>query len=156
MDVSPRVVATPADLAARSAPPPRGNLRTYALLGVIVAALGFVVLRGLGSATLFFYNVDEAVAKQGQLGQRRFRLQGSVVPDTVVLGERSATFTVTFNGSIATVTHQGDVPQMFQPEIPVVLEGHWAGDTFRSDRMLVKHSEVYKAQNPKRTEKYPA
>jgi len=32
--------------------------------------------------------------------------------------------------------------------VPVVLEGHWQGDVFAGDRILVKHSEDYKASNP--------
>ena len=158
MDVSPRLGAPVANAEPEThgRTPRRGRARNLALLGVIIVALGFVVFRGLGSATLFFYNVDEAVTKQAELGPRRFRLQGSVVPDTIARGERSATFEVTFNGAIAKVSHEGDLPQLFQPEIPVVLEGHWAGDTFSSDRMLVKHSEVYTAANSDRTQGYEA
>ena len=42
---------------------------------------------------------------------------------------------------------------MFKPNIPVVLEGHWSStsDVFESDRILVKHSEKYVADNPDRT-----
>ena len=130
------------------------RVRNVALLTVILAALGFVVFRGLGNATLFFYNVDEAVAQQSTLGQRRFRLQGTVAPNSIVTAERAATFTVGFNGVTTAVEHTGVLPQLFQPNIPVVLEGHWSGALFVSDRMLVKHSEVYKAANPDRVGEY--
>ena len=127
-----------------------------ALLGLlVVAALGFVIVRGLGNATLFFFNVDEAVAQKDDLGERRFRLQGTVVAETVERGAEGATFEVMFDGVAANVRHQGDLPQLFQPNIPVVLEGRWQGDRFESDRMLVKHDEVYTAENPDRTKDYP-
>src|SRR3546814_4246885 len=47
-------------------------------------------------------------------------------------------------------------PELFQPDIPVVLEGRWSdeGDWFASDRILVKHSEDYEADNPDRTDDY--
>ena len=48
------------------------------------------------------------------------------------------------------VVHQGDPPELFQAGLPVVLEGRWQGDVFASDRILVKHSEEYKASNPDR------
>jgi cytochrome c-type biogenesis protein CcmE len=124
------------------------------LAAVVLAALGFVVFRGLGNATLFFYNVDEAVAERAQLGTSRFRLQGSVVPDSVSRTATGADFTITYNGVDARVHHVGDLPQLFQPDIPVVLEGHWAGAVFDSDRVLVKHTEVYTARNPDRVEDY--
>jgi cytochrome c-type biogenesis protein CcmE len=48
------------------------------------------------------------------------------------------------------VQHQGDPPELFQAQVPVVLEGHWSADGsfFASDRILVKHTEEYKASNP--------
>ena len=48
------------------------------------------------------------------------------------------------------VHHQGDPPELFQAGLPVVLEGHWSSDGtfFASDRILVKHTEEYKASNP--------
>jgi cytochrome c-type biogenesis protein CcmE len=48
----------------------------------------------------------------------------------------------------------GDPPDLFEPGVPVVLEGRWQGDgddlVFSSDRMLVKHSEEYEAENEDR------
>ena len=49
--------------------------------------------------------------------------------------------------------HQGDPPELFQPGIPVVLEGRFAGRRrFDSDRILVKHAETYVADNPERVD----
>ena len=48
------------------------------------------------------------------------------------------------------VTHQGSPPQLFQPNIPVVLEGHFSGQQFLSDQIMVKHSAVYIGQHPGR------
>ena len=36
------------------------------------------------------------------------------------------TFTVKFNGVEVPVHHEGDPPELFEPGIPVVLEGRWA------------------------------
>lgn len=131
-----------------------GRARGWILGIVAVAALGFVAFRGLGNATLFFYNADEAVAQKQELGTDRFRLQGNVVEDEVDRSSGVAAFTVSFNGVDVPVRHDGEIPQLFQPGIPVVLEGHWDGDVFASDRMLIKHSEVYVADNPDRVSAY--
>ena len=48
------------------------------------------------------------------------------------------------------VLHQGDPPELFKPGIPVVLEGHFVGTHFDSDRIMVKHSEDYIAKHPSR------
>lgn len=139
------------DVTPRPAPPPtrRRNPLAVAALVAILAALGFVVFQGLGNATLYYYNADEAVAKKADLGDSRFRVQGEVADDVVARGD-SVTFTISFNGVTVPVRHIGDPPELFQPGLPVVLEGHWDGDVFASDRILVKHSAEYKQQNPER------
>jgi cytochrome c-type biogenesis protein CcmE len=131
-----------------------------AVLGVLVLVVGFLVYKGLSDATVYFRNADEAVAQRAQLGDKRFRLQGTVIDDAVETAD-GVNFDVTFNGVKVAVHHVGDPPQLFQPGIPVVLEGHWArrgggspGDNaasgggwfFASDRMLIKHSADYESK----------
>jgi cytochrome c-type biogenesis protein CcmE len=61
-------------------------------------------------------------------------------------------FDVAFNGATVHVVHSGNPPELFKAGIPVVLEGHWEGDHFASDRIMVKHSEEYKEENPDRVD----
>ena len=121
----------------------------YGVLILIVAAIGFVLFQGLNNAALYYRNADEAVRDKSTLGTRRFRVQGTVQPGVTKVGQE-VDFTISFNGVSLDVKHQGDPPDLFQPSLPVVLEGHWSADGsfFASDRILVKHSEEYKAQNP--------
>ncbi len=141
MDLTPGVAA----------PRRRRSPAAYVVLLVVVVALGFVVTKALSSASLYFYNADEAVAKQDDLGDKRFRLQGTVLGDSIDIDEARDTvdFTVAFNGAHVDVRHDGSPPELFEPGIPVVLEGHWdaSGEWFDSDRILVKHSEQYEADN---------
>jgi len=125
--------------------------RRLIIVGVIVlAALGFLVVRGLGNATLYFRTADEAVAQKQQLGTRRFRIEGNVVAGTVREVGSSTAFNIESKGVVVPVDHQGDPPELFKPGIPVVLEGHFEGDSFASDRIMVKHSEDYVAKHPDR------
>jgi cytochrome c-type biogenesis protein CcmE len=48
----------------------------------------------------------------------------------------------------------GDPPQLFRANVPVVLEGHFQGTTFQSDRILVKHSEDYREDHKDRVKDY--
>jgi len=121
------------------------------LAGVVVlAALGFLVFQGLGNATLYFRTADEAVAQRSQLGDRRFRIEGDVVDGSVRQEGNDVSFTLTSKSVEVPVRHRGDPPELFRPGIPVVLEGRFQGDHFTSDRILVKHSETYVAENPDR------
>jgi len=126
------------------------------LAGVVVlAALGFLVFQGLGNATLYFRTADEAVAQRSQLGDRRFRIEGDVVDGSVRQEGNDVSFTLTSKSVEVPVRHRGDPPELFRPGIPVVLEGRFQGDHFTSDRILVKHSETYVAENPDRVTTSP-
>jgi cytochrome c-type biogenesis protein CcmE len=140
-------------VAVTTAPAPgrtQGRRRMIIAGLVVLAALGFLVVRGLGNATLYFRTADEAVAQKQQLGDRPFRIEGTVVGGTVREVSRDTAFNIESNGVVVPVMHQGDPPELFKPGIPVVLEGHFQGDTFASDRIMVKHSEDYVAKHPSR------
>ena len=123
---------------------------------IVLAALGLLVVRGLGNATLYFRTADEAVAQRQQLGDRRFRIEGSVVAGSVQETANRVAFNIESKGVVVPVSHQGDPPELFKPGIPVVLEGRFQGDTFASDRIMVKHSEDYVAKHPSRVTTPPS
>jgi cytochrome c-type biogenesis protein CcmE len=124
--------------------------RLWVAAVVVLGALGFLVYQGLGNATLYFRTADEAVAQRAQLGDRRFRIEGDVVDGSVHQVGNDVSFILSKNNVEVPVRHEGDPPELFRPGIPVVLEGHFQGDTFASDRIMVKHSETYVAKNPDR------
>lgn len=124
----------------------RSRMRLWLAAGVFVAAVSFILTQGLGNATLYFRTGDEAVGQRGALGDRRFRIQGDVMAESVSPTTQGVSFTLTSNDVEVQVRHSGDPPELFKPGIPVVLEGSVYGDAFVSDRMLMKHSETYSRQ----------
>jgi len=143
----------PVDLTPRTVR--RSKKRTLPVvvaLVLVAGALGFIAAQSLGDASLFFYNADEAVAQRNDLGDRRFRLQGTVEEGSVRQEDDTVEFVVSYGGAEVDVVHQGDPPELFQPNIPVVLEGNWDGEQFASDRIMVKHTSVYEEDNPDRVE----
>lgn len=157
----------------------RGALPIVAVL-LVLLAIGALLFKTLGDASLFFKNVDEAVTERDDLGTKRFRMQGTVVPGTIVNGEvagRGAVmFTVSFNSVFADVASFDSPTELFKDGIPVVLEGQWVpraeadlvgadcdgapteaflggaedGFYFETDRILVKHDASYEADNSER------
>jgi len=144
VELTPRTAPPPSDRT----PPRRRSLWAYGILAVVLVAVGVVAYQGLTSASLYFYNADEAVDQRDALGDKRIRVQGTVQDDVATTAD-GVTFTISFNGVDVPVVHDGDPPQLFEPGIPVVLEGHWSTDAepFLSDEILVKHDAQYEEDN---------
>ncbi|MBW8827589.1 MAG: cytochrome c maturation protein CcmE [Acidobacteria bacterium] len=129
--------------------------RLGVVLFVIVGALGFLVVKGLGDATTYFKNADE-VERNGKplpsLLGKRIRLQGTVVAGSVHETGSSVRFVVEYRCVSVPVHHVGGQPSLFKQGIPVVLEGRFArgSTTFESDRIIVKHTEEYKTKESDR------
>jgi len=138
LDLSP---ATPA-----GAPRRRRSLTTtrqrVVAAGLILAALGFLVWKGLSSALDYYLTANQAVAQRAQLGDSDFRIQGTVVPGVRQVGA-DLRFAIASHNVVVQVDSSGSPPQLFQAGVPVVLEGHWQGRIFTSSQIMVQHSSSY-------------
>lgn len=160
-DLSPRAVA----------PRRRRRWLPLAIVGVVGVALVALLFSVLGNAALFFKNADEAVSERPSLGLKRFRMQGTVVPGSIKDvnasdGSAAVAFTIAYHDSRVDVVHIGTMRELFQPGVPVVLEGRWEhrspppadgascrandGWHFASDNMIVKHDNEYVAKGSER------
>ncbi len=149
----PDLDLTPRDEDPGPAPGSRGSVRNKLIGGVIAAALIFVVYQGLTNARVFFLNVDEAIVQRDDLGDRTFRMQGTVVSEEGNSANGALLFTVAYNDATAEIRHLGPEPSdLFDLGEPVVVEGRWNGDVFESDQILVKHDESYVEDNPNRVD----
>ncbi len=143
LDLSP---STPPPAA--TTPVARKRVRNWLIMGVLVVALGAILVQAVTSASVFYYNVDEAIDRQAELGDSTFRLQGSVVGEPQTDAAGALVFPLGFDGQTITVRHIGEEPtDLFKPGMPVIAQGRWDGDQFESTQLLVKHSESYVAEN---------
>lgn len=146
------------DLTPREVGPRRARRRRpwIYLVGIaLVVGIGLVLFNGLENATTYFYNVDKAVAERKELGDKRFRMQGNVLDGTITHDGDRTDFTLAFGGKQVRVVHTGDVPELFQPAIPVVIEGSFvdsgsSAPEFHSDRILVRHDSTYTEKHTER------
>lgn len=144
LDLSPRT--SDLDSPARR----RTSTRTYvavAVVAVLLGALGIVVFNGLTDAATFYYNVDEAVAKRAELSGERFRMQGNAESGSIRQTDDGVEFVIAFGDAEVPVRHHGDPPELFDDEIPVIIEGSFHGDTFVSDEILIRHDSTYEEEN---------
>ncbi|MHB8438298.1 MAG: cytochrome c maturation protein CcmE [Acidimicrobiales bacterium] len=141
------IVATPAP------PPPerrRPRLRYVVVGAILVGAFGFLVVKGLTGSLNYFETVDQAVASRAMLGSQTFRLEGLVEPGTVKRTADGVDFVAAGTKYRVSVQNSGNPPQLFQPDIPVVVVGHFEGDVFVSNQIIVDHSANYIEEHPGR------
>ncbi len=133
---------------------PRSKLRLIVVFAVLIGAVVFLLVEGLGSSLDYFDTVDQALAHKATVGTTTIRLEGTVVPGTIRRTGTGADFVMSGGGHKTVVVHNiGSPPQLFQTDIPVVVDGHFASASstvFLSDQIEVKHSATYVAAHPTR------
>ena len=137
------------DVAAAGRRRGRVKARYFVAAAVCVGAIVWMIVGGLAKNLVYLKPVSEAVAERSDLGSKRFRMGGTVVPGSITETDTGVRFEVVEGGATAEVDHDGDPPELFKECAPVVVEGHWEGEAFRSDRLLIKHGEEY---SPKGTD----
>ncbi len=144
-EITPRQVA-PRQVAPRQVAPRRRKLRGWRL-GVVAAAflgvVGFLLAKGIGTSLDFYDTVPQALHDRAQLGSSTFRLSGVVVPGTIRRVPGGIDFEIE-GGGLREPVEAHDLPSpIFQPGIGVVLVGHFAGNSFWTNQIMVKHSATY-------------
>ncbi len=123
------------------------------VFGILIAALVFLLVEGLGSSLNYFDTVNQAFAHRGTLGTTTFRLEGAVVAGSIHPTAVGTDFDISEGANTVHVANSGSPPALFQNGIPVVVQGHFTSGTsanFVSNLILVKHSATYIAQHPGR------
>ena len=96
------------------------------------------------SNTIFYYTTTEAYENVDVSESERLKLGGFVVSDSVAKTTNAETrFTVTDGNKIVTIIFDGFIPDLFQEEMGVILDGYFQNEIFYSDDMLVKHDNEY-------------
>jgi len=126
------------------------------VLALVLVAGGVLVTQFLRSAVDYYCNVDEIGARDGCEAGRRLRVQGTVERGSVETVSGVTTFTISFAGATLPVRYQGQPGGIFEECQPVVVHGELVDGTFRGDRVEVKHSNEYEAENADRLDQAPA
>ena len=126
----------------------RGKGLQLAIVGlVILAAVGYLVYSGLRT-NVYYRTVSELQVGDVDPG-RQVRLAGNVVPGSIIREEGSSVvrFQVADPGGALSVVYKGAGPDIFGPDIEVVLEGKYNPSTgFAADTMLAKCPSKFEEQ----------
>ncbi|MCB9673635.1 MAG: cytochrome c maturation protein CcmE [Alphaproteobacteria bacterium] len=131
--------------------------RIFALVALAVAAgaLGTIAFSDMGEDLVYYWSPTELLARDDAMNHT-VRLGGQVEPGTIDWDKEAQTvsFSISDGSASVPVSCKGNPPQMFREGIGVVVEGELQPDgVFHTEKIMVKHSNEYKA--PEGTETDP-
>lgn len=121
----------------------RMPVRLLVVAAVALAAVGVLAFAGLQGSLVYYKTTSELVADHGLVGHR-VRLGGLVEPGSVHGTATGVRFVLTDGVQEVTVVNTGQPRGVFREGQGAVVEGMLGADgVFRSDVLLVKHSNSY-------------
>lgn len=124
----------------------------FALL-IAGSGLAYIAMGGIEKNLVYYWDAAQLLQKGKEAYGATVRLGGVVQKGSI--DWNATTLALRFRVGIApegepsVVVHaKGAPPQMFQESMGVVVEGHYDGAVFAADRVMVKHSNEYRAPAP--------
>ena len=100
--------------------------------------------RQASNNTIFYYTTSEAFENIDVSQSERIKLGGFVEVNSVSKTPNAETkFTITDGNKKVGIVFDGFIPELFQEEMGVILDGYFINQVFYSDDMLVKHDNEY-------------
>lgn len=129
---------------------PSGKRRLFLVGALLVAgsALGMIAFGNIGESLVYYWDVGQLVQQGDKAVGATVRLGGLVKTGTLDWrpDEGQLHFQVTDGTHDVNVHATGAPPQMFREGIGVVVEGTLSpGGVFEANRLMVKHSNEYRA-----------
>jgi cytochrome c-type biogenesis protein CcmE len=138
-----------ADLAPEPAAKARGGrIWIAALLLIAAGGLLWLVVGGVEQNLVYYLTPSELIAKGEEGIGANVRLGGMVQKGTINWQPESTTLSFTVGDRDATIAVKANAipPEMFREGIGVIVEGRLQADgTFTTNRLMVRHSNEYKA-----------
>ena len=107
-------------------------------IGLIVYASTTIAARN----TIYYYTTSETTGIEIS-NTERIKLGGFVVEGSISKNDGFTIFTITDGNKDIEIVFDGFVPDLFQENMGVILDGVLENDTFIADDMLVKHDNEY-------------
>jgi cytochrome c-type biogenesis protein CcmE len=92
--------------------------------------------------TIYYYTTSETQDIEITTNER-IKLGGFVVEDSVTQNDGFTVFTITDGNKEIEIVFDGFIPELFQENMGVILDGVFENNTFVADDMLVKHDNEY-------------
>jgi cytochrome c-type biogenesis protein CcmE len=128
----------------------KGNTKYIIGVVVVLIGIGIILTSSLQNNLVFFITPSEFSREQSKYANRTIRLGGVVEPGSVKFNRDTleVTFKISDGTTVLPITHRGTPPDLFREGMGVTVQGKLEAGGFKSDELLVRHSEEYRAPKP--------
>ena len=120
---------------------------------LVAGAVAYLVFAGTRDNLTYYYEIDELAAATTGQGEK-IRLSGDVVAGSIIKEDAARKVRFAIRGTDAPagsaevpVVYGGTLPDIFRPDIQVVVEGRLdEGGTFHAETLLAKCPSKYQAE----------
>ena len=113
-----------------------------------ISLIVFASISIASNYTIYYYTTSEAIENITAISSERIKLGGFVVSKSVSKGSIDETnFEITDGNKTIKIVFDGFIPELFQDEMGVILDGYFENNIFYSDDMLVKHDNEYVSED---------
>jgi cytochrome c-type biogenesis protein CcmE len=112
---------------------------------IVLLGIGLIIYASTVIAsknTIYYYTTSETQDIEITTNER-IKLGGFVVEDSVTQNDGFTVFTITDGNKEIEIVFEGFIPELFQENMGVILDGVFENNTFVADDMLVKHDNEY-------------
>lgn len=118
---------------------------------VVIAAVGYLVISGFNSSSVYYLEVTELVNKSSTYSEKGLRVSGDVKNGTVekdVVNKHLEFVMTDKEGSEMNVVYNGIIPDAFNEDVQVIVEGEYSKktNTFKARTLLAKCPSKYEAE----------
>jgi cytochrome c-type biogenesis protein CcmE len=138
----------------------KGKAKVIIISLVVIASFLYLVLIGMKEGTMYYFEVAEFIGKIDELGQKKVRVNGEIVAESLNFDSRSLVLAFTLKDikgpQVLTVRYKGSPPDLIEQEgVTLVAEGSYnrKEKVFVAKQLLVKCPSKYeKKENYKKKE----
>ncbi len=113
-----------------------------------IALVVYASVQIASNNTIYYFTTTEATTNLNVGNSERIKLGGFVENDSIEKKMDGITsFFITDGNEKIEINFDGFVPELFQEEMGVILDGFFKDGVFYSDDMLVKHDNEYISEN---------
>jgi|Deesub1362A_J573_1020465.scaffolds.fasta_scaffold20928_2 cytochrome c-type biogenesis protein CcmE len=132
----------------------KGKKRIFILIAIMVVAFSYLLLLGMKEGSMYYLEVSEYLRKARELGNKKVRINGMVVKDSLVYNSKTLTLRFILKDTKGEenlkVIYHGTPPDLLnQDGVTAVAEGYYdrKEDAFVAKQLLVKCPSKYERKD---------